>query len=137
MNEQDAEAAIKRVIQAGLTEPFEEAATNGDPSRMSTVLLQAGFSQSEVMQTIHWLFTSPYSPFNRSPLNLAPELASDARLSELPIPDQRIIQHLYEQHGGSGAETCLKNGCNQRALNDLAFCAYCTHTLSNPPSENT
>jgi hypothetical protein len=136
MNELDPEAAIKQVIRAGLTEPFEEAAANSDPSQMSNVLLQAGFSQSEITHTIHWLFTSPYSPFNRSPLNLAPELTADPRMAKLPTPNQRIIQHLHEQHGGAGPDTCLKNGCTQRALNGLAFCAYCTHTLSNPPPES-
>jgi len=35
------------------------------------------------------------------------------------------IRFLLKEHGGESSETCLMAGCENKAVNDYAFCAMC------------
>src|SRR5215471_9364750 len=126
----DAMTVNERLFTAGLLDAFDRAAERHDSVELTRILKEVSLSDADIDGVLKWLAQSPYSHFNHSPLVLSPELLSDKRIVALQPQEQRIIQHLFQKHGGSSSASCARSGCKQRALADLAYCAFCAHSFA-------
>lgn len=122
----------ERLSAAGLSEEFDTAAFADDEAKIRQLLLRLDLDADAATRTMAWVRDSPYSPYNRHPIDLPPELKADARLSSLDRRSVRIIQHLFDSHGGAGTESCAWKDCDKHALKGSAFCGHCAQM--NAPS---
>ena len=121
----------ERLAAAGLLDAFDRAAARHDSAELARVLKELSLSEPDIQGVIEWVAHSPYSEFNREPIVLRPELAADRRVVALGSREQRIVQHLFEKYGGPSAASCARSGCEQRALVNLAYCAFCAHSFAH------
>src|SRR4051812_4862258 len=114
---------IERLSEAGLSKEFDKAAFADDEIKLRELLTRVDLDADSIEKTLEWIRSSPYSPFNKHPVRLSPELKADSRLSSVDQGSARIIQHLFDSHGGTGDKSCVWKDCGRPALKGSAFCA--------------
>ena len=115
----------ERLYETGLMSAFDRAAERQDVKALKEILRKVELDEEGVARVVEWVLNSPHSPHNRTPFELSAVLKQDARIVQLPVPKQRVVQHLLEQRGRTGTEHCQWKGCTETAVNGLAFCPYC------------
>ena len=111
--------------EAGLSSAYDQAVDRKDWDAFRRVFRQLQWTDEQTEEHWNWVWHSPHSCHNTDPIRLAPEVIRDSRITTLRDRDQRIVQYLFEEYGGLGAEGCLWDGCGRPALRGLAFCPHC------------
>jgi hypothetical protein len=121
----------ERLFAAGLLDAFDRAAARHDSTELARILKEVSLSEPDIQGVLEWVAHSPYSEFNREPIVLDSELVVDRRVVALGPREQRIVQHLFQKYGGPSGASCARSGCEQRALVNLAYCAFCAHSFAH------
>ncbi len=125
MSELSGMTVNERLFHKGLVDAFDHAARKQDIATLRDILRNIELDEQGITDVVDWVLRSPHSEYNRDSFTLSEVLASDKRITLLPVSQQRIVQHLFQKRGRTGQEQCQWKGCSEIAVDGLAFCPYC------------